>query len=174
MEALARDTIIEEAMKVRPGTLTRVGYTSELPVKAEYKKKGYRMFKIVETSVRLGVNYHNIASVIARKAEEGLKEAVQRTNNYEWVIKNKVSHNTATGKDYLYVANFNNGHNTKTRYFIEGTFVGTIDMGDEIDEHFAHLLIPSYWNRKSNGGEVRTISFDNIYKIRSAGASLIR
>ena len=93
MKTLNRDLIIEAAEKVKPGTIARICYKTELPVKAEWKKQGDKMYKIVETSARLGVNYGNIASVKARKELEENKPQIKRTNNYEWVIKNKVRHN---------------------------------------------------------------------------------
>ena len=171
MEALKREVIINEAAKVKPGTITRIMYKTECPVKAEYKKQGYRMFKMVETSARLGVNYHHIASVIARKAEEGLKETVARVNNYEWVLKNKVRHNTATGKDYLYAATFNKGHHTYSCYILMQPDSSELKWFSPLDleeSEYKDILIPSYW-KGSNPTEVRNISFENIYRIGSEG-----
>jgi len=171
MKALEREVIINEAAKVRPGTITRIMYKTECPVKAEYKKQGYRMVKVVETSARLGVNYHNIASVIARKAEEGLKETVARVNNYEWVLKNKVRHNTATGKDYLYAAAFNKGHHTYSCYILmtpDRSDVKWLSPLDLEESEYKDILIPSYW-KKGDATEIRNISFENIYRIGSEG-----
>lgn len=175
-KALERDVIINEAQKVKPGTITRICYKIELPVKAEFKHQGYKMFKVVETSARLGVNYHKIASVIARKAEEGMKEAIKRTNNYEWVLKNKVRHNTSTGKDYLYVASFNKGHHTKCYYVIispEGPDMGWYTPNEFINTSYKNYLIPSYWNKHSGpASEVKNISFENIYRIGGSGEKI--
>ena len=152
MVILTKDEIISEAAKVRPGTITRVGYRTFLPVKAAYKKQGVEIMKVVNTSVRLGVRYNRIASVIARKAEEGLKEAIQRTNNYEWVLENKVCFNTQTGKHYLYAASLNGGHHTYTEYYVKPAD-GRVDhlsasqfKGSGFAEEY---VIPSYF--KGNG-----------------------
>lgn len=172
MTTLNREQIIEATNKVRNGTIARVTYRTEVPLKAEFKKQGYRLIKITETSARFGVNYGRIASVIARNAERTLEEAVQRTNNYEWVIKNKVKYNTKTDKEYLVVANFNGGHHTKSKYILEGTFVGTIDMGDTIDSHYTHLVIDSYYKKSDYCGEIKTIAFDNILRINDVGQKI--
>ena len=172
MTTLNREQIIEATNRVRNGTLARVSYKTEVPLKAEFKKQGYKLIKITETTARFGVSYGKIASVIARNAERTLEEATKRTNNYEWVIKNKVQYNTKTNKEYLVLANFNKGHNTKSKYILEGTFIGTIDMGDSIDSHYTHLVIDSYFKKSGNYGEIKTISFDNILRINDMGQKI--
>lgn len=162
---MKRETILEIIESIGNGKIFRVGYVTELPVKAEFKKKGYRMLKVTETSCRTGVNYGNIATVKARKENE--ETYTPRTNNYEWVIHNKVRHNTRTEKDYLYVATLPKGHNTHSTYILEGTMVGTIDMGDEIEDAYKHLLIDSYFKRNGLGSEVKNISFENILHINN-------
>ena len=170
MTTLNREQIIEATNKVRNGTIARVTYRSEVPLKAEFKKQGYKLIKITETSARFGVEYGRIASVIARKAEQALEESTtHRANNYEWVIRNKVKYNTKTDREYLVLANFNGGHHTKSKYILEGTFVGTIDMGDTIDDAYEHIVIDSYYKRPDSYGEIKTIAFDNILRINNMG-----
>ena len=167
---MTRQQIIEAVEKVKNGTIARVTYQTELPVKAAFKKQGYSIIKVVETSGRLGVNYHHIAKVIARKAEEQFKEAVQRANNYEWIIQNKVKHNTVTDKDYLVLANLPKGHHTKSKYIVttpDGvTSYCTLDF---IGNGLTELVIDSYWRPSATGGEVRNIAFDNILCINKTG-----
>ena len=86
------------------------------------------------------------------------------TNNYEWVVRNRVKHNNNTNKDYLCVASLPKGHNTKVRYIVEGTSVSTIDMGDVLDGPYKNLVIDSYFKPSTSGNEIKTISFDNIIK----------
>ena len=174
MKALEKEVIINEAAKVKPGTITRLLYKTECPIKSAYKKKGYRMVKLVETSARLGVNYHKIASVIARKAEMKAAEVIQRTNNYEWILRNKVRHNTATGKDYLYAASFNRGHHTNNFYILmkpEGDIEYLSSIEVEQVSQYRDLLVPSYFNRQGPA-EIRNISFENIYRIGSEGPTM--
>lgn len=175
MSVLAKEVIIDEAKAAKNGAFLRIGYRTELPVKAAYKKQGIQFFKYTEMSVRLGVNYGNIASVIARKAEEGLVEAAQRANNYEWIVKNKVRHNTSTGKDYLYVANFNQGSNIHRCYIgLKNGEVFSIvpedsKMFQKLNEEY---MIPSYWTKSSEIPEVMNISFENIHRIGNSGLTL--
>ena len=169
MTILNREQIIEATNKVKNGTIARVTYRTEVPLKAEFKKQGYRLIKVTETSARFGVNYGKIASVIARNAEKSSEDVTPRVNNYEWIIKNKVKYNTKTDKEYLVVANFNKGHHTKSKYILEGTFVGTIDMGNSIDSHYTHLVIDSYFKKSGSGSEIKTIAFDNILRINNIG-----
>lgn len=170
MMALNREQIMEAAMGVRNGTIARVMYMSELPLKAEFKKMGYRLVKITETSARFGVNYGRISSVMERNATG--HEPSPRTNNYEWVIPNKVKHNSKTDKDYLVLANFNKGHHTKTKYLLYGTMVGTLDMGSSIDPGYTHLVIDSYYKKSTSPCEVKTVSFENILRINGVGEKM--
>lgn len=167
MEILNREQIIEAVDNVKNGTIARVTYRTELPVKAAFKKQGYKVIKVVETSGRLGVNYHNIATVIARKAEQEMTESVQRANNYEWVIRNKVKHNTATNKDYLVLASFNQGHHTRSKYIV--SYMGEETTYSSAVDTVKDLVINSYWTPGKTAGEVRNISFENILCINNVG-----
>ena len=169
MNTLSKEMILEAAQKVKNGTITRVTYKTEVPLKAAYKKLGYKVVKVVETSGRLGVDYNKISTVIARKAEESAKEAIQRAYNYEWVIDNKVKHNTATNKDYLVLTSLPNGHHTKSKYIvmcgdIQGTFTSEEFMSSDAKEY----VLNSYWN-KGASPEVKTISFENIVHLNCVG-----
>lgn len=173
MKTLERNTIIESIDKIHNGCLVRVTYKSEVPIKAEFRKQGYRIIKITETSGRVGVNYHNIASVIARKSENLVENTTSRTNNYEWVIKNKVKYNTNTEKDYLVLANFNKGHHTKTKYIVCGSIMGTLDCGDELPVGYKDMIQNYYLNRGDSVGEVRTVAFENILSINNIGNKIV-
>lgn len=168
---LNREQIIETVKNIHGGAITRVTYRTEVPIKAEFKKQGYKIHKFVETSSRVGVNYGHLPSVMARN-EEATGETVQRTNNYEWVVKDRICHNTKTGKDYLALITLNGGHHTKVKYVIEGTFVGSIDMGDEIDKAYRHIVLDSYFKKPSTPTEFRRVAFENIIKINDVGTKL--
>lgn len=173
MKTLTREQILTATKGVKGGRIARVTYKTEVPIKAEFKKQGYRIIKVVESSVRFGVNYHNIATVISRKLEQQTQNTVTRTNNYEWVIKNRIKHNNKTDKDYLVVANLPSGHNTKVKYIIEGSIMGTLDMGSEIDSHYKHIVLDSYFKRVNEGREIRTIAFENIIRINDTGTKIL-
>lgn len=176
LETLNRDTILETVKSIPNGRFTRVTYKTELPLKAEFKKQGYHIIKITETTGRFGVNYHNIATVIARKAERALEESVSRnyTNHYEWVIENKVKHNNKTGKDYLVLANFNGGQHTKSQYKVVIDSSELFDLTATLNEKdfmdtYKDMIINSYWKPSTTGGEVKTIAFDNVIRIGEVG-----
>jgi hypothetical protein len=169
---LDREQIINAVKAVRGGTITRVTYKTEVPIKAEFKRQGYKITKIVETTARIGVNYGHLPSVMARN-EESTYDTPQRTNNYEWIIKDRICHNTKTNKDYVALISFNKGHHTKVKYIIEGTFVGAIDMGSEIDKVYRHIVLDSYFKKPSTPTEFRRVAFENIIRINNVGTKLI-
>lgn len=168
---LTREEIIEAVKAVRGGTITRVTYKTEVPIKAEYKRQGYKLVKIVETTARIGVNYGHLPTVMSRN-EESNNESNQRTNNFEWIVKDRICHNTKTDKDYVALVSFNKGHHTKVKYILDGTFVGAIDMGDEIDRLYRHIVLDSYFKKPVNPSEFRRVAFDNIIRINNVGTKL--
>lgn len=172
MTPLSRDQIISATKDIKGGTIVRITYKTELPLKAEFKKQGYKITKIVEQSVRFGVNYHNISKVIERKANTEPKEQTPRTNNCEWVIKDRIKYNKNTDKEYLVVANLPEHSNARVKYILEGSIVGTIDMGDEIVPNYKNIVRDSYFTPSMTGGEVKTISLNNIITINGIGEKI--
>ena len=171
MKGLNREDIINTIKEIHGGAIARVTYRTDVPIKAEFKRQGYKITKIVETTVRIGVNYGHLPSVMARN-EESNNESTQRTNNYEWVIKDRICHNTKTNKDYVALISFNKGHHTKVKYVIDGTFVGSIDMGDEIDKVYRHIVLDSYFKKPSTPTEFRRVAFENIIRINNVGTKI--
>lgn len=110
---------------------------------------------------RVRLHYTHIASVISRKAAE-TEDKLKGTNNYEWIVPHRFSHNTNTNKDYVQMTTVPKHSNTKSKYFINGkeaTF-------DEVKPY----VIPSYFSKKpESGNEVRTINVDNIKWIKQRG-----
>jgi hypothetical protein len=121
----------------------------------------------------LGVNYFNIASVIAKKAAEGDKPKQARVNNYSWIIPNKVKYNSNTDKTYLQVATLNHGHNTKNQFLVYNPNEGWIVLEKEefeMSEYYTMLDSKSKGSSKGEKPEVYTITFDNIYKLGKSQA----
>lgn len=171
MKVLTKEQILSATKAVRGGNIGRITYKTEVPIKSEFKKQGYKITKIVETSVRFGVNYHNISSVIARK-NESVTTTRNTTNNYVWLERNRVKYNTNTHKHYLVVASLPVGHHTKVKYILEGSLIGTLDMGCEIDGPYKHIVLDSYLRRGNEYNEIRTISFENIITINKIGSKV--
>ena len=173
MKYLTYNQIMAEAGNHKNGCITRVGYSKELKVLKDWQNLGFRVYKLTETSVRLGVNYFNIASVIAKKAAEGDKPKKERVNNYSWIIRNKVKYNSNTGKTYLQVATLNHGHNTKSQFLVYNPSEGWIVLEKEefeLSEYYAMLDAKSKGGSKGEKPEVYTITFDNIYKLGNSQA----
>ena len=145
------------------GRICRIEYDAEVPVKAVYKKAGIKIIKHVSTTVRTGVSYSNLPNVINKRGNESEEtSSKKRTNNFEWVIKNVLTHNTNTNKDYLYVAPFKKNSRTKISYTIEVEG----DRASSIVENMINeCVLDSYKNRKGYCPEIMTICVDNIRKI---------
>ena len=162
IKALERDTIISSISAVKNGSFCRIKYKSELPLKAEFKKKGYRLVKITEATIRFGVDYEHIGSVIERKSAEGYQEPAQRENNYSWIIENKVLHNSKTDKDYIRFATVKHGANKKTIYIVVDEFNEDVIVENLNDEQKSYVQ-NSYWNRVAP--EVQNVLFENVISI---------
>ena len=171
MKALNREQIISAMKSVRGGTITRIASKTDVPLKAEAKKQGYSLTKIVETSVRCGVEYSRIASVIERRLSEDYTPSTRR-NNYEWIVRNRIKHNNNTDKDYIVVASLPKGHHTKIKYVLSGTSVGTIDMGDTIIDAYKDLVIDSYFKKAEQAHEIKTIAFENVLMLNNVGTKI--
>ena len=173
MKFLTYNQIMATAANARNGSYVRVGYSKELKVTQEWFEKGIRAYKLTETTVRLGVAYNKIASVIARKAAEADKPKVERVNNWKWIIPNKVKANSNTGKTYLQVATVNGGHNTHSQFLVYDPHIGWVLFEKEeweASEYYMMTDVKSREPRKGPAPEIYTITFDNIYKLGSTRA----
>ena len=173
MKYLSYNEIIREASACGNGRFIRVGYSKELKMLKDWAEKGIRVYKLTETSVRLGVAYGNISSVKARKEAEGDKPKVQRANNWSWVIDNKVKFNSNTGKTYLQVATLNHGHNTHSQFLVYNPNEGWLVLEKEeweMSEYYTMIDARSKGCGRGEKPEVYTITFDNIYKLGKSQA----
>jgi len=151
---MTQQEVINSINSVKKGSFVRFSYKTELPVKAAYKREGYIVEKICEMTSRFGINYSNISSVIERRSDENYTPS-ERTNNYEWIIKDVLCHNTNTGKTYLCTYPTKLGTNTKSNFTVSGP-----DPEADIKE----LVIDSYWKKKASPETMR-INIDNIISI---------
>lgn len=159
------NNIEKEIEKIHGGSFFRLAYKSDVPLKAEFKNSGCAITKVTEKTCRLGVNYLNIGTVINRKAVEG-EPTRKVTNNYEWIIPNRIAYNSNTGKKYLSIATAKKAA-TRTKYIITDAKmnVKTVDRLDDVDKE---MIINSYF-RESTPTEVQKICLDNILSINHAG-----
>lgn len=143
-------SIMEIISEVKNGTINRIVYKSELPINKDAKRLGIKIYSVTDKLIRFGVAY---------KGEDSSEAAgsKKKTNNFNWILKNKISFNSNTEKYYLRISKLNKHSNTKRNYFIDIN-------GDcmQISEATAkEFLIPSYG--KSYGPHtIQNISIENI------------
>ena len=165
--SMTRERIVESISNLRNGTMARITYVTELPLKSEFAKKGYRILKVVETTGRFGVNYSNIKSVIEKKSDPNYKH-VEKENNFEWIVKNKISHNTKTGKDYIRFAPMKKGANKHSNMIFVDTEGKHFSFdSNDLPEDFQKMVVNSYWSKKHEAPAVQTICLDNVIMIKS-------
>ena len=160
------NNIEERIKKLHGGSFTRIAYISELPLKAEYKKIGCKIQKVTEKTCRLGIKYLNIGRVkeLREINDKPIKEV---TNNYEWIIPNRIAYNTATGKKYLAITNYSKPY-IKVKYIItdEKLNVRTVSKLNDDD---IEMIIPSYFSSKKEVPIVQKIVLDNVLSLNHEG-----
>lgn len=171
---IEKDKLIKKVTDIGNGRIVRVGYRTELPVKADFYKKGLKIIKFTEKSARVGVNYHNIRSVVERLKNRQEKDTKRKsTNNYKWVVENKVKYNLVTTNYYLQVANLNEKSNEKSKFLTiwpeEGIYLFTETLEGS---PYKNCIIDSYFTKNNgiSGNEIQTIKFANIYKFNDLEA----
>ena len=152
------EAIIKKISEIPAGRFFRVRYITKVKVKAEYEKQGITIFKIVDTTTRTGVKYKNIAGV---KLNDYPDEYEPKKTNWEWVVKDRVKHNTKTGKDYLVIAPISKGSNTKVEYVFTDNEGSAVRLKEEIEG----FVIPSYW-KDSEKPAVMNVTLENILLVK--------
>ena len=157
------ENIIKAVSTIKNGTMCRVTYKSELPVKAEFKHRGIKVVKYTEATVRFGVNYNNIKTVIEKKNAENYTPT-ERTYDRTWLVDNKIFVNNKNGNPYVRIANVRNHANKNSIYSIirDNKDIRVEQLSDSDKE----LIINSYWNRPYEMPEIQDINADNIISIK--------
>jgi hypothetical protein len=165
----------------RKGSIVRIGYYTELPVSAAFKKKGFKIVKYVETSARIGVKYSNIQAVKdAKSKSDENTDSEKKVSNYVPIIDNTIYYNANTHMYYLQVANLNKGHNTKVSYYVNRGDSDILDHYSSIPDDLKEVLVESYFKNKGEynplSNVIKRIKIDNIkfienrfYKIDDQG-----
>lgn len=154
--------VLTEALATRHnGTIGKIWYKSEMPLKAAAKKAGISITKFTEANVRFGVDYNNIATVIERKSADGY-EAKHCDYDRTWLVENKVYVNNKTGKTYVRFANIS-GAPRSSHYEISDSNGSRIV--EELTDADKENIVNSYWNRTGGMPEIQDINIDNVIKI---------
>lgn len=147
------ERVFEIVNSIRPGTVFRIEYKTDLPLKSVYKKQGMSISKYVSKLTRTGVKYTHISGVVPSDSN--------RKSYVESVVANRIYQHIENKTYYLRLACWKNS-NYKAHYvinFADGSH-------KEISEEDLHeYVINSYWNKSGEVPAVINVKFDNILSI---------
>lgn len=148
--------VINITNSIKNGCIARIVYSTEIPVNAYSKACGVKIIKVTSKLARIGVNYHNIKTVI----NSNKSTSKHSKNNYSWVTNNRVLYNSNTDKNYLRIAKLN-GNKAKVQYFIKISDHAPLPVSENsVREYYVNN---SYFNKKSS--EIQNIGIENIIEI---------
>lgn len=153
-----KEIVINTVKSIRNGSMFKLVYQTEMPVKAAFKKAGVKVVKVTSVVTRTGVNYEHISYVIKKKATGEIVDSTS-TNNYSWLVANKVAYNSNTDCTYLRIAPVKNG-TSHSHYLV--TKDGVTTKLDRLDDETLSML-----NKLSNNyvAPVKLIKTENIISI---------
>lgn len=141
------------------GRFFKICYRTEMPLTAEFKKLGWKIFKYTTRVTRTGVNYSTIKRTDIASSDNIL------TKSNCWLVKNKIKTNLNTGKDYIIIAPMRSGEHKTYWYKYE---CGTSELTSDI---LVDTMIPKSYFTKKNG-PIRNINLANIVSISYGGKTL--
>lgn len=155
---MTTEQIIKKINSIPGGRFFRVRYISKVKLAADAEKEGISIIKIVDTTTRTGVKYKNIEKVAA--LIKG-KEPTQKESNWEWIVKDRIKHNTNTGKDYLVLAPISKGsHSNYTYVMTDGSGVTSV-----VDEEIVRMYTTaSYW--KEDKPAIMNVTLENVLLVK--------
>lgn len=115
--------ILKKLAEKKKGTFFRVVYKTNPTLNKEAKKSGVEITKIVEKTVRSGINYSGTKSAkIKAKCREEKETSEQRkiTKWWHYVIANYIAEHNTNGTQYAVFFPTLKGTNTKSTYFLNG------------------------------------------------------
>lgn len=149
-------TIARKLCTIPAGRFFRLRYASSVKLAAEYKRQGYTLQKVTDTTARTGVYYPNIKGVALKDG------GCTGNSNEEWVVPNYIKRNTKTGKNYAVIAPISKGNNSKSTFILTDPHGNTKTITRDEARQYA---VPSYWNR-DNKPAVMTIELGNVKTIK--------
>lgn len=152
------DAIIKKVKEIPGGRFFRVRYISKVKMTAAALQDGITIFKIVDTTTRTGVKYNNIEGV---KPTDYPDEYTPKQTNWEWVVKNRIKHNTKTGKDYLVIAPIGKGAHTVSTYIMTDAEGYTRKVEKSEVEQYA---VASYW--KEEKPAIMNVTLENVLMVK--------
>lgn len=159
------EKVLEALNNIHPGSFVRIGYYTELPLKSSFSKQGYKILRASNSTVRTGINYYNIQSVIEEKSKKE-QQPVARKKTLTSVIKNKIYKNIETEQLYLRVYPTSKGTNKVNTYFLISPDT-SIQMVTEISPEMKNMVRDSYFTEKFR--PISMIKLENLYRIGNYG-----
>ena len=148
--------IIHKVTSLKHGAFVRVKYRTDVQPSAKFK--GHKIEKIVETTVRVGVSYSNIAAVKERRSAETKPTNSSHVQWWRWcegyhnIMKEKISD---PSQRYVTFATVPSGGNTKVCWYIDGKPVS--------EEEVRAITVPSYWHKVNL--DVFDVKLENLISI---------
>lgn len=157
--------LCEAVSKVRNGSCIRIGYTTQVPVKAKYRNSIF-IKKWVTTTGRLGVKYNNISRVKERLAAQEAKP--YKATNFTWIIPNKVKYNSSKDAYYLSIATFPKGSHTRYLYEVIKDGKSTLVYNKDELSLYKDYILPSYFKDSScKDLDTFIVNADNVFQVGS-------
>lgn len=149
--------ILKKLYAKRNGAYFRISYVTDCNSKVSAAWKRHNVSKITTMSVRKGVSYDKLKSVIEKRAmNKGTQASIHKDPWFHHIDKTLLKHNN---KEAYYVALFPNHGKKNTRWLLDGIEVTKeylINNG---------VMQPSYWTSKSKPLDMFTLGLDKIIDV---------
>lgn len=153
--------LFKEAKRIGNGRICRIGYRSELPVQAPFKAKGLKVTKFTTKSVRFGVKYRAIKTLLGL-----IKSTNDKKSNIVVMLPNKIFERTDLDRTYLQIAKLNKNTHEKNVYIVHNEKTGLIKVFNNDEEwdnsYYRNCILKSYYEKETP--EIQTINVLNIFK----------
>ncbi len=159
--------LLMKLAKKNKGQYFKMAWCSDVSMSAEAKRQGLQAVKIVESTVRYGINRSNIKTVKERMLLKAFENGGISNDDEkhplkwgQWKAKHEgvlVEHKE---KDYFRF--YTSPNKPKSKYLLNGVEISKEDLKN-IKIGDKPIVIPSYWT--SNVEETMTVKVENIIDI---------
>lgn len=158
--------LISKLNEKKNGQFFKMSWCSDVPITAKAKKEGHIVYKITTGTVRKGIKYSNIASVKAKRMEQGIDPSAPKPELLwgQWNPNHKgliIDHTNKAGKFAQYVRLYNTPNRPTVEYFLNGKPISKEELMK------LNIVLPSYWqkSREVAPSECFTVNIVNIMAI---------
>lgn len=158
--------LINKLNEKKNGQFFKMSWCSDVPTTAQAKREGNIVYKITTGTVRKGIKYSNIASVKAKRMEQGIDPSAPKPELLwgQWNPNHKgliIDHTNKAGKFAQYVRLYNTPNRPTVEYFLNGKPISKEELMKQ------NIVLPSYWqkSRENAPTECFTVNIANIMAI---------